>query len=245
MEPTLSRSNPARRTSPRFPTVLFAALVALGVVVIALRASSALADAYGPSVDGPLMVRSIPAAPQWTDMVPGDEASWLIEASVEEVDQSSLAVQMHATGSHIEALTVRLVTCTVPFRHRAASDRYECPGGAQAVIGPTLLAAYAGDRGDDIYELAVLRRGQPRHLLVTLEIPSTVDPRAAEMLVGRIGVGVHAAGDPPDAPSGLAATGADLWADLSALSMLAAGGIGLGLRLAARGRSQPSGSAPS
>lgn len=213
--------------------VVFLLVSAAGSMAVVLRASAALEAVVETGRPGYLVLRSSPGAPQWTALRPGDTVHWLIEASLADAVESTLSIQLHADGPLIDAdaMTVSVESCTTPFQQSdGSSSGPRCDGAGETVLTDGSLSAAAGEQAE-VYDLADLRRGTPRHVLVSLSVPPSADPQTVAGASARVGVGLHAEGDtPPD--TALAVTGADFAGDLVALALLGGGLIGLGLSLA-------------
>ena len=221
-----------------------ALMIAAGSAAIALRASAALQEIGESGNPGQLVLRSDPGSPRWTNLRPGDSVHWLIEASLADVDESTLSVQLLADGTLVDvgAMTVSVESCTAPFQEIGASIAPRCVGTADSVLANTPLAVVAIDGADEVYELADLHRGTPRHLLVSLSVASSAEPVVMADATARIGVGLHAAGASPQRQNdALAITGANPLVDIVPLVLLGGGLIGLGLSVALwqRARSAP------
>lgn len=235
MKPWLG-SPQVRRTAALVSAAVFAAVTIAGSVSVVHRASAALQEVAETGQPGRLVLRSDPASPQWTDMRPGDSVDWLIEASLADVDESSLSLQLSAEGDLLDvgAMTVGVQSCAVPFQRTGAE--LGCAAGVRTVLPTSSLAQVTRENSgaySDVYELAGLHSRSPRHLLVSLSVSPSADPKATADAAARIGIGLHAAGETPPAPDGtLAVTGSDLTADVLAVALLGAGFIGLGMSLA-------------
>ncbi|WP_460782910.1 hypothetical protein [Microbacterium tumbae] len=210
--------------------VVFALLVAAGSALIVAKASAAWTEVAETGRAGYLSLRSDPGLPAWSDLRPGDTEHWLIEVSLDDADDATLRIELHAAGELIGAggMTVSVTGCSSEFVIGAAAPH--CEAQAEAVLPETSLAAVAAGEDVQTYPLADLRRGAPRYVLVTLGVAASASPDAMAGASARIGVGLHAEGEAPDEP-GLASTGADM-GDLVPVIMLATGMLGLGLSAA-------------
>lgn len=226
----------ARRSAALVSAVVFAAVAIAGSVSVVHRASAALQEVAETGQPGRLVLRSDPASPQWTDMRPGDSVEWLIEASLTDVDEGSLSLQLSAEGELLDAgaMTVHVQSCAVPFQRTGAE--VGCAVGGRTVLPTSSLAQVTRENSggySNVYDLAALHSGSPRHLLVSLSMSPSADQDATADASARIGIGLHAAGETPQAPDGvLAVTGSDLVGDVLAVALLGVGVTGLGLSLA-------------
>lgn len=219
--------------------VLSGAMLCAGATLAAGRASAVWLDlTTAQSTAGYLRLESTPATPEWVDVRPGQELRWIVTAALEDAESGTLELEFSAEGSLVAAgrLTVEVSSCTEPFVPDGDPDAApQCPGASAVVQPRALLVEAAGDSDGGRYRLAPLHRGAPRHLLVTLGLPSDADPASVAGGTARIGVGLHAAdtgGGAMRAPH-LAQTGADT----AALSLLALGAAGTVLGVALLRRS--------
>lgn len=251
----------ARRRSRSISLLLiggFSAVALLGISLTAVRASAAFQEIAETGRPGYLKLGAHSATPLHAALAPGESMRWLIEASLVDAERSTLAIELDASGEllDVSAMTAQVAACTGSFEletpagaaQGSAPDpdpafdpepsRVPCSGERTTVLPPTPLSQLA-QRGDR-FELAELRRGEPRQLLVQLSIPEGVDAAVLADRVARIGLGVHAGGETAERPvrsvepatPRIPVTGADSLA----LGVLAAGLAGLGAALALRGR---------
>lgn len=220
------------RAATAFLTVIFIGATCLGLALTTSRASAVLHELAETGEPGLLSLRIDPQTPLWATLAPGDSMHWLIEASLEDAASGTLALETRSAGAlpEISGMTAEILACTGAFD--LATDPPGCSGAIEVPLAVTPLTRL--DHHDGRYDLIDLHRGDPRQILVTLAIPSSV---SAEVIAGKtahVGLGVHAAGEDPSiaAPvtaeppprAGLAVTGADVLA----LALLAAGLTGLG-----------------
>ena len=234
--------------APALLAIVFAAVTCLGVGLTAVRASAVFQPIAETGATGYLSLAVDSATPLEARLGPGDSMRWLVRAALGDAESSTLAIELRANGELVEAagMTAAVETCSGAFDLSAApGDAPACQGSPTTVLPTTPLAAVS--QSADRYDLAQLRRGEPRQLLVTLAIPAATPGDALDGLTARVGLGVHAAGDDggdggtvvpvqptPVPPKHLAVTGADALA----LGVLATGLAGLGLAAALRGRSR-------
>ncbi len=222
--------------------VLSTGALAAGSALVVGRASAALQQVAETGRPGYLVLRSDPGVPQWQDLSVGDTVHWLVEASLENAERSSLRLELRADGTLIDAggMTAEVVACSVPFL--ADGDLSvpqplppECPGEESSVLPRSPLGEIARSASGDLVPLADLRRDAPRHLRVTLSLSPAASGEEIARRTARIGVGLHAAGDDPGE---LGVTGEGIGSDLVAVLVLGTGLIGLGAGLALRRRAQ-------
>lgn len=227
--------------------IIFTAVTCLGIGLTAVRASAVFQPIAETGTAGYLSLAVDSATPLEAQLGPGDSMRWLVQASLEDAESSTLAIELRADGELVEAagMTAAVEACSGAFELSGVPGvQPACQGSPTTVLPTTLLAAVS--QSADRYDLAQLRRGEPRQLLVTLAIPATTPGDLIDGLTARVGLGVHAAGDSdsgatvvpvhptPAQPKDLAVTGADTLA----LGVLATGLAGLGLAAALRGRAR-------
>lgn len=232
---------------------VFSMVALLGLSLTAVRASAAFHEIAETGRPGYLKLGAHSATPLQAALGPGESMHWLIEASLFDAERSTLAVELDASGELLDAsaMTAQVAACTGSFEFGASAGSgaefedaeadIRCLGERTAVLPPTSLLQLV--RNGDRFELAELRRGAPRQLLVQLSIPASADTDALADRTARIGLGVHADGEDVARPAQpvtpreprLPVTGADALA----LGVLAVGLIGLGGSLALRRRACP------
>lgn len=253
--PRLHRRGGRRLAHSVLAAVSVAAL-AIGGILSVTRASAMYEEIAETGSPGMLQLRADSTRPLWSTLAPGESMQWLVEASLDDADRGTLALELRSGGSLVDpgGLTASVVSCDRDFAPGGAGseDPPRCDGQARTELPPTPLAQISTMESGDTYSLADLDREQPRHLLVTLALPAQADAVGGDDRAV-VGLGLHAAGDretpdPPDPRSPdatpetpqqrgpLAMTGGDL----SALALLAAGLLGLGaLALMRRRASAP------
>lgn len=220
---------------------LFTGLTLLGLALTAARASAMFEEIAETGRPGLLRLGVDTATPLHATLGPGESMRWLVEASLLDAPRSTLAVQIDASGDLVDAagMTAQVAACTGAFAlgedPGAGTGSAPCSGERAIVVAETPLAQLARD--GDRFELAELRRDEPRQLLVTVSVPASVSGGAPGDPKALIGLGVHASGEGSGAPvepptprpePRIAVTGADTLA----LGMLAAGLVGIGASLA-------------
>ncbi|WP_449282974.1 hypothetical protein [Leucobacter sp.] len=223
---------------------VFAAVALLGVALSAARAAAVFQEITESGRPGYLRLAAHTTTPLQATLGPGESMRWLLRASLLDAELGTLAIELDASGELLgaSAMTAQVVACTGAFRtgaHAGADlSRVPCSGERAVVLPATPLSQLA--QRDDRFELAELRRGEPRQLLVQLSVPAEADAEAVAGRVARVGLGVHASGEggvrPVTPVEGhgprLPVTGADA----VALGVLAVGLGGLGASLTLRGR---------
>ncbi|MGO1543403.1 MAG: hypothetical protein ACTHXA_03590 [Gulosibacter sp.] len=224
--------------------VLSSLLVVFGVFLTADRAQAALREVTQTGEQGLLALSADPLPLHWQDVRPGEQTHWLIEASLSDATQGTLALEMHAEGEFITdlGLTAAVSACSVPFKGDAGATVAPTCTGAESVIVPTTaVSQIAGPDAGEIFTLADLHAGDPRNLRVSLALPAEADPAIAADAEGVISIGLHASGedDHRTAPGASSVPGAEseglggdlarTGGDLFALAILALGLIGLGV----------------
>lgn len=241
------------RTAPRaFPcaswvlTALFTLITCAGVALSSARAVAVFEEIAETGRPGYLQLSVDTATPLWATLAPGESMRWLVQAALVDAESGSLALELHSSGAlpELSGMTAEIEACSSGEFDLSAVPP-TCDRAVEQVLAPTPLIELpqSGDR----FELAELRREEPRQLLVTFRIPEAADGDAIDGTVAHLGLGVHAAGEGsvtpvtpvpvrPDPPR-LAITGGDALA----LGVLAVGLVGLGVsalmvRRAATGR---------
>lgn len=221
--------------------VVFAAVTGFGVVLAGSRASAVFTEISETGTPGYLTLSRDTATPLWATLEPGQSMHWLIQASLHDASSGQLAIELRGSGELIETggLTGGVDACAGHFDLTTLT----CTGTLSSAVSPVALRdlPQAGGR----VQLASIKQGEPRELLVTIALPSEAVIATDSTVDARIGLGVHAAGDvptsvtpippkhttPPVSPR-LSVTGADLLP----LGLLAAGLMGVGGALALRRR---------
>lgn len=228
----------ARRTLARTVLAVSALVLAVGASLTAVRAVAVVRDVTETGHPGYLSLASDPQAPHWQNLAAGDTVHWAVDASLADADRAHLRLELRSHGALVHAgrMQVSVIACSVPFAAAGPLSAVDsappvCPGVSTTILAPTALADVAGaDRGT-LFPLADLHEGQPRHLLVTLNLAAS--PAAAA--TARIGVGVHATGEQASDAGILPVTGGDA-GDLAALLITALGAVGIGAGLVLRRR---------
>lgn len=230
-------------------TATFVCVTCVGLVLTTTRASAVFHDLAETGQPGLLGLRIHSQTPLWATLAPGDSMHWWIEAALEDTTSGTLAVEMRSAGRlpEISGMTAEVLACSGEFD--IATHPPTCTGVLETALAATPLTQV--NQHDGRYDLVDLHGDDPRHVLVTLTMPSSVDGEAIAGQSAHVGLGVHAAGESPSlappagtspAPGGrhLTATGADALA----LGLLAAGLIGLGAIARTRGRTSALGDPP-
>lgn len=219
--------------------LVFAAVTCAGIGFTAARASAVFHELSETGRPGYLTLALDSQSALRAELEPGQSMRWLVQASLRDADAGTLAVELRADGDLVAAsgMTAEVEACSGSFDLSAAPAR--CGGSRTTVLPATPLARVA--REGALYELAELRSGEPREVLVTLGIPSTTSAAAVEGRTANVGLGVHSAGSdasvtpvPPSERPPLPVTGSDALA----LGLLATGLAGLGAAAALRGRAR-------
>lgn len=225
----------------------FALVTCAGIGLTAVRASAVFSDLVETGRPGYLTLALDTSTPLQTQIAPGASVRWLVEASLHDAELGTLGVELRTSGdlARDSGMTATVEACSGVFD--IAAQAAVCQGAHEVALPATPIAALP--EHDNLFQLADLRNGEPRQLLVTISIPATTAGALVEGRTAQIGLGVHAAGDGPEAPVvtpvtppqqrpapiALAATGADG----IAVGVLAVGLAGLGvatwLRARARG----------
>ena len=216
-----------------------------GFALISNRAVAAFVSVAENGLPGHLSLRADPYPtdlnPDFMALTPGDSVFFEIETSL--VDASSpLTMQFKRDGELVErpgtdGLQVQAQLCSQAWTNFPTSPT--CGTGATNIFGPTpansavfgpLAANSAPVPGAaPVYNLGTLTNAADKFVLVTLSLPAQVDPDAQsdQTLMGleaSFGFGFTAMGDDP---GGLPNTGLDI----TALLVVGAGVLGLGLVL--------------
>lgn len=230
-----------RRVASTVLVLMFAAVACAGMTLTAARAAAVFSDLTETGRPGYLRLALDSATPLQTDIAAGGSARWLVEASLNDADTATLSVELRVNGdlARDSGMTATVEACSTTFD--VAAQPASCQGTLEVALPQTPVAALPAPQ--HVYELVSLRHDAPRQLLVTVSIPAATPDTLIEGRTAQIGLGVHSTGDdtqvvvvPPVTPTRLATTGADLLA----LSVLAAGLIGLGAASWLRSRSRAS-----
>lgn len=160
------------------------------------------ASAAAPA--GDLEVDAVPVAPQFLDLSPGDRRYWPLEANLEGAESGSFALRVHGAGALIEhprhGLTISVESCSGGYAGEDPEVRPRCSGTAATVLPETPLreisSAPTAASSVHVWPLPDILRGQPRHLLVTLGLPSAgADDESLMGMSGGFGVGLYASGN--------------------------------------------------
>ncbi|GGA65880.1 hypothetical protein GCM10011490_15670 [Pseudoclavibacter endophyticus] len=217
-----ARARGTRRLGTALVAV-FSVVLALGVVLVAGRGVAAWQDVSEPDENGRLHLRTNPFPAEWHELGAGDVVTWHVEASLHGAERSTLALELEASGTLVDAgMRVAVDGCTLEYLGRA------CPGESSAIVDDMALTDLPREADGRTWQLADLTEDAPRYLLITVSIPASPDRAGLE---GRLGVGLHASGDDQgvpaagaEPPGALAPTGGDLLA----LLVLAIGMLGVG-----------------
>lgn len=256
------RAGTTRRTSWRtLLTVAAVGALGLGLLLTAERAVASYEEIIDAGKPGLLTLSVNAATPLWATLKPGDTSSWLVRAELDGAATGSLALELTASGKLVDTagLTAAVSACSGEFTTGAGAgtEQPRCGGTPEPVLATTPLRDLA--RTQARYALTELHAGTPRELLVTLQLPTTATRADVTDASARVGLGLFAAGDtappttapptttpqpsprptatPPGSVESPGGTGHELaftGADLTALGLVAAGLIGLGLLLHAR-----------
>ncbi|MFA5607541.1 MAG: hypothetical protein WDA07_10180 [Leucobacter sp.] len=223
------------RTFPRVSWVLaalFTLITCAGVALSSARAIAVFEEIAETGRPGYLQLSVDTATPLWATLAPGESMRWLVQAALVDAESGSLALELRSSGAlpELSGMTAEIAACSGDFDLGAVPP--SCSGGVEQVLAPTPLAELPQSGGR--FELAELRREDPRQLLVTFRIPEAADGDVIDGAVAHFGLGVHAAGEGSvtpvtpvpvrPVPPQLAITGGDALA----LGVLAVGLVGLG-----------------
>lgn len=237
------------RTSALVLAVL--ALIA-GFALISNRAVAAFVSVAENGLPGHLSLAADPYPttlnPGFMQMTPGDTEYWQISTHLAD-PSSPLTMQFKRDGDLVErpgtdGLQVQAQLCDEEWTNYPAAP--VCTSGATNIFGPTpanspvfgaLVANSAPVPGDaPVYDLGTLTNASDKFVLVTLSIPEQEpNVQSDQSLMGlqaSFGFGFTAMGE--DGPSNLPNTGLDL----TALIVIAAGVLGLGIVLASARRAR-------
>lgn len=207
----------------------------LGLSLAGGRVFALWGEAIDQGTPGYVTLRSNPALPEWRDLHPGESVIWQVEASLADARESTLALELVASGELVKAgeMTAGITTCD-----------------ASACGTPTVIREVAAlpELGPENFRLATLEASTPRLITVTL----TYLPQADTQEGGgsaRIGLGVHATGETlndemPTEPGGAHTLPGELpvtGADITALVLTGVGLVGLGGALLLRRRARGAG----
>lgn len=210
-------------------------VLCIGVILTVDRASAAYERIAETGQPGYLVLSAATETPLWTELSPGESMYWLVEASLIDAKESSLALELRANGGLIDpaGMIAEVSTCTEDFTVPAGVP--VCTATTSAALPATPLTELnsSGDR----YQLPHLWQDQPRQVAVALTLPAATTAGQVEGQVAQVGLGLHASGQdatptPTPANPQLPVTGSDLLA----LGVLGAGLIGLGIGIALRRR---------
>jgi LPXTG-motif cell wall-anchored protein len=225
-----------------------------GFALISNRAVAAFVSVAENGVPGHLSLRADPYPttlnPDFMSLTPGDSVHWQIETSL--VDASSpLTMQFKRDGSLVErpgtdGLQVRAQLCAqawtnfpaAPTCGTGATDIIATTPANSATFGPLAANTDPVPGAAPVYDLGTLTNAADKFVLVTLSLPAQADPEAQsdQSLMGleaSFGFGFTAMGQ--DGGGGnLPNTGLDI----TALLVVGAGVLGLGLVLASARRAR-------
>lgn len=172
-----------------------AAAVAGGVALTAASAHAAMTDVPDSGMPGHLQLAAGPYPFVVDDMSAGNTDDLFIEASLADVESSTLALQLRGWGpvvEHPSGVTISVSSC--PEAYAAGS----CGPGEVNILATTALARIEPGRS---WVLENLQADAPRYFRVQLGLPETAASDAAEGLDGNFAVGLYASGA-SDAPKG-------------------------------------------
>ncbi|WP_354500223.1 hypothetical protein [Mycetocola sp. 2940] len=205
-----------------------AAAIGSGVVLTAASAHAAMTDVPDSGMPGHLQLAAGPYPFSIDDVSPGDTEDLFIEASLADVESSTLALQLRGWGpvvEHPSGVTISVSSCREPY----AAGR--CERGEASILATTALAPIEAGRS---WVLENLQADAPRYLRVRLGLPETAgsDP-SLEGLDGNFAVGLYASGA-SDAPKGEPPVSVSLprtGVNVLAIGLVAGGAVLAGLTL--------------
>ena len=211
---------------------VFGVVALFGMGLTASRAAAIFTHLTETGRPGFLQLAIDPHSQLLAELVPGDSASWLVQASLRDASSSTLELELQGDGSMIANSDMRVSVTACDGSFQAAAPGAHCSGARTTVLDTVPLSDIIEQ--DHQFEVEALHRGQPREFLVTLSVPAATPLSRFEGQHSKIGLGLHVAGEDVTAlplhhggSPALAATGEDV----SALATLALGTVGFGLAL--------------
>lgn len=171
---------------------------ALGIVLLAVGSIAAVTPAAAwvdvpeTGIRGALVLRTHNLPAENIDLAAGESHEFLIQARLVDASQSSLALQLRATGTLVHraaGLRISVESCRAAYPNVAAP----CPTGGTDVIEHARLADIATESSSGVWALAPLTAAEPRYLKVALFLPA--DPNHERPASGSVAVGLIATGD--------------------------------------------------